>query len=692
MIITQLYIGNDKLDLFKEEGMTINSSVKNVKDLGKVFTDFTRSFTVPASKSNNKIFKHYYNFGIVGGFDARKKQPARIELNTIPFKEGYIKLDGCDLKNNKPYSYKITFFGGLGNLKDLFNEEKLENLNNLDSYLLDSSGEPVEYDSNTIKSYLQLDPSSNDFVVPLITHSKRLFYDSVGSESPNNGNLYWHGGGGTHDHGVNYDELKFAIRVNKIIEEIESVYGITFSNDFFNSSNASYYNLFMWLHRRSGYINSGEQVTQNSLTVTGFGNGSSNNVIIGEKINTSTIRIDSVEVEYMTDVDLILTPNSAYNSVEYVVTIYRDGQFFYRKTIVGAFTIDDSLTTGYVEGDYTVEISSTGTSGVLFDSIVWRFEAQFPPSDDPLSVTTYTSSNFDFGNTTRFLVHKQIPEISIIDFLTGLFKMFNLIAYYNKDTNEIVVKTLDDFYSDSSTIWDITKYVDYSKSTVDVALPYKDVTFKFKDTKSYLASKHKQQFNEEWGTEVYTDSKSISGTKYSVELPFGHMKFERLIDLGTDNDTTIQWGYSVNESQNSYLGSPLLFYPILQSGGNEIQFLDETQSSNGGLSSYVIPSNSVAISSSTSDKNINFKAEINEYSRDSDFNGTLFNEYHKNYISSVFNTKNRLTKLNVNFPTNFILNHTLADTIKYNNQLYRINSIKINTLNGKGTLELLNKL
>lgn len=293
---TQLYIEGERVDLFKQEGITINSSIKDVKDLGKVFTDFTRSFSVPASKTNNKIFKHYYNFDIEGGFDAKKKKDAYINLNSVPFKEGYIKLDGCELRNNKPYAYKITFFGGLGNLKDLFNDEKLEALTGLDDYLLDSGGEPAEYDSDTIKAYLQLNPSSNDVVVPLITHTKRLFYDSVGSEAANNGNLYWHGGGGTHDHGVNYNELKFAIRIHKIIEEIESVYGITFSSDFFDSSNAPYYNLFMWLHRRSGEINSGEQVTQNILTVTDFTLGSVNNIQIGTLVDDKTLRLDSVEM------------------------------------------------------------------------------------------------------------------------------------------------------------------------------------------------------------------------------------------------------------------------------------------------------------------------------------------------------------------------------------------------------------
>ena len=55
--------------MFKDESVSITQSVQNVKDIAKVFTEFTKTFTLP-SKANNKIFKHYYNFDIIRGFDA----------------------------------------------------------------------------------------------------------------------------------------------------------------------------------------------------------------------------------------------------------------------------------------------------------------------------------------------------------------------------------------------------------------------------------------------------------------------------------------------------------------------------------------------------------------------------------------------------------------------------------------------
>ena len=76
MVEIQLYIGGKQVELFKDESITLTQSIQDIRDISKVFTDYTRTFNVPASKNNNKIFKHFHRFNIVG-FDARRKVDAR---------------------------------------------------------------------------------------------------------------------------------------------------------------------------------------------------------------------------------------------------------------------------------------------------------------------------------------------------------------------------------------------------------------------------------------------------------------------------------------------------------------------------------------------------------------------------------------------------------------------------------------
>ena len=93
---------------------------------------------------------------------------------------------------------------------------------------------------------------------------------------------------------------------------------------------------------------------------------------------------------------------------------------------------------------------------------------------------------------------------------------------------------------------------------------------------------------------------------------------------------------------------------------------------------------------SASTTNINFAAEVNEYSPSDNFTGTLFNNYYSTYITQVFNPKRRLIKVNAFLPLKIYHNLQLNDKFQINQQDYKINSITTNLNNGKSQIELLN--
>ena len=51
----------ERVDFFDFESIEVTSTVQDFRDISKVFTDYSKTFNVPASRTNNKIFKHYYN-------------------------------------------------------------------------------------------------------------------------------------------------------------------------------------------------------------------------------------------------------------------------------------------------------------------------------------------------------------------------------------------------------------------------------------------------------------------------------------------------------------------------------------------------------------------------------------------------------------------------------------------------------
>ena len=665
----QLYIEGQRVDMFDDESVVITQTIKNVQDIGKIFTDFTRTFNLPASKTNNKIFKHYYNFHIEDGFDARVRKPANIELNTLPFTDGRVKLEGVDLKDNKPHTYKITFFGSTVTLKDLVGDDTLSGLSSLVSF-------NKLYDASNVKDALQDDPTTNDIIVPLITHTKRLHYNSHSSDTTV-GNLHYKSG---HITGVAYTDLKYAIRLHSIIEAIQTKYGVTFSDDFFVNTNAPYYNLFMWLHRKKGEVENLTGVNQS--IVNQFVNQSDANTLSSISNNT-TLNLLGNHTKYFSkilELDVLTTTSFSISIQNNGIEIYNTGEINSDTTInLTNYDFGYSGTTIYIES----------ASTVVFNSIQW--EIGYRPSPSQLYFKNYTILSYGFISTFTFDITQQIPDIKVIDFLSGLFKMFNLTAYVDKITNEIVAKDLDGFYNGGSS-YDITKYLDVSSSSVNIALPYREVNFQHEDTETFLSAFHRQRYGKTWGKSEYTNGERLDGGIYDIKTPFSQMKYERLVDENGGLNTDVQVGWFVDDNQESYVGKPLLFYPIRQTLTTQIAFLNSSTSQDP-IVSYNIPSNSVALSSSTSSYNMNFFAEQNEYSpADSGFTNTLFQAYYSDYITSVFNPTNRITKVSAYLPLRILLNYTLADRFVISGNSYKINSIKTNLKNGKSDIELLNDL
>jgi len=670
----QLYIEGQRVDMFDDETVSITDTIQNVKDIGKIFTAFSRTFSLPASKINNKIFKHYYNFDIVNGFDARTKKNSNIELNSLPFRDGKIKLEGVDLKDNKPHTYRITFFGSTVTLKDLIGDDKLQSLD------FSAYDQNLEYNNTAIRSALTFDPTTNDIIVPLITHTRRLFYDSV-SHTNGDGNLYYHTGSGNNLHGVFWDDLKYAIRVDSIIQAIGVKYGLTFSDDFFNSTNKHYYNLFLWLHRKKGDV---ENLTGfNQSIVNGWtGSIGAPDPTFTQMVSSTTMRVSGDPQRYLA---YSLTLTSTTSSI-YKVSLQKDGVEVYNTGNVTNGTLIEQGDFNIEQGDYTVYIESNDT--ITFSEIEWDITYR-PYFASDVSIN-YPTGTYGYVSNFNFYISQQIPEMKTIDFLTGIFKTFNLTAYIDKISGDIIVKTLDDFYSDGGS-YDITKYIDNSKSSVNISLPYKEINFEHEDTKTFLAAKHSQQFGKTWGKDSYVGGEKLDGGIYSIKTPFSQLKYERLVDVATGNNTTAQVGYFVDDNQESYFGKPLIFYPIKLTSTTTISFLTD-ESNHVPQTIYNIPSNSVYLTRLEGKQNINFAPEFNEYTGTSDFTDTLFEVFYKNYITSVFNSKNRITKVSAYLPMKILLNYTLADRFIIGDHQYKINSITTNFKNGKSEIELLNDL
>lgn len=662
-----------RIELFGGDAITVTDSIKNAKDPAKVFTTFSQQFVVPASKANNKVFKHYYNHNIENTFDARRKTDAYIEIDNLPFKTGKLSLDGVDMRNNSPYAYRVTFYGKVVNLKDIFREDKLPSLSALD---IDKP-----FNASAVLSALTSADASDGTHIPLITVGQSLYYNS-GTDSEQSGNLHYNA---SVNQGVKHDQLKYAVSLVKVIEAIESKYSLTFASDsFFKAADKFVFNqLYLWCHRKKGEdtVEAGDPIQ-----VT-FADGLSN---FSFYTDDNKLYVDS---PYFTDIEIDLIPSTDGN--KYNVVVHKNGSVLTRlDNRTGTTSIN--VTEDAEFEDYFEVFVETYENDVTFSVLQW--DVSYREDSDPASPIvsdTLSANKLTYDYSFLFNIAANLPDMKIIDFVSGLFKMFNLVAYYEGD--QIQVKPLDEFYTTNEL--DISKYVDIEKSQVNVALPYKEITFKYKDSDTLLAQQHYQEIATvdangrgpfEWGAVEYTDTdpETLSGGSYKVEAPFHHMKFERIIDDYDGTDTNVQWGYFVDDNEETYLGSPLLFYSAIYNPGTLLSFLTPTGTQTFGTAIVRTPSNYRILSETTSDQ-LHFNPEINEFTRVAG-EETLFKQFYQSYIENIFNKTTRLTRVSCMFPAGILIQINLSDVILLNGQKYRINSYTANLKTGKTDLELIN--
>ncbi len=737
-----LYIKNNddvykRVDMFNDETISLTSKIQDVRDIQKVFTDFSQTFTLPASKTNNKLFQHWYNYNIDNGFDARSRKDAVMELDFSPFRRGKISLNNVKMKDNKPFSYEVVFYGNTINLKDLLGDDELSTLGQLDDYTHD-------YTSSNVKNGLQTGLSSGKIIYPLISHTKRFYYDSAQSSPNYSGNLYYN----TSQNGIglDFDDLKPAVKCLTIIEAIEDKYttangyssNVVFTRDFFSSTEFS--NLFLWLSRNKGAIGGDENQEETLSRICGSWGYSSGDLGFNITGDTWTVSTSGHTRRY--DAELTITTTGADQTKPYSVKAI---------DYVTGNTLGQLALGAGASRDFTVQLISTFE--LVNYQIKWIVESNETLSFTPtLDMTEYildpitqtpTGTNtavFNIGGTgasisttSEVIITDNVPKIKTIDFLTGLFKMFNLTAYYiddvaDADFGKIYVDTLDNFYLDAANnpsegSYDITKHIDTKELTIDRAFEFNQINFEYEEPSTLLSINHLEQFNEIFGNEEVRPTFVDRGTKYEVKVPFEHMKFERIIDTNQTGTspysaitspspyiTDILCGYSadgdfesktdVTPNTGNYspvLTKPLVFYAIQESGlssGTGIKWISDGTPVE--ITQYYRPSNTNedGTTSTAASFTINFDDEIDEWNLTNYDGGTnsLFKKFYANYINGIFEEKKRIYKLKGYLPTDILVNYRLNDELVIQDRTFTINSISTNFKTEVSQLELLNKL
>ena len=664
MYKVDLYIEGQRADLFDNENIEINLSVQNIKDISKVFGDFTNSFSIPASAANNKIFKHYYNVDVFGGFDANLRVDAFIEVNNNLFRAGVIELEGVQVRGGEPCAYNVGFYSNVTSLKDTFGEDRLNDL--------DLSAQDHAYTDTSIASgFNSYVPSTGDAIIyPLISPVANWYYNTSGSDhTPNN--ISYHSG---HDeHGVFYYELKPAIKLQKIIDAIETKYGIEFQSDFFDSTDFG--KLFMWCHRRAGYMFKDQP------------NGTTDEVIdftsaTGSGFNTST---DTFTFNQGSMVDMDYIDVAVNSSHAYAISVYRNGELYAKKESSGNSTLR-FITTDLSDGDeFQIKfspIAAWDASAISLGSVTASFV--IVPISTPVNIAT-ASTSLPTNYTADVIIADQMPEQKISDFIGSLVRAFNLVIVPVAN-NKYDIEPLDDWYAEGSTR-DVTEYIDTEEITIRKPSLYRRISFSYNETEAILGEQFRLQNDIGYG-DLRADF-AFDGEEFEVEVGFDHMLFERLSDQDDGSLTTINVGKSITREIEPYVGEPIIFYAAGHILGTETFAYINMDGDEFPFADYWLASNVNSQVSTGVTKTLNFGTEVDPYLLQGYSTG-LYNTYWKDYITDLYDTSRRVFQYNARLPLGVMLALKVNDKLTIGERNYIINQMKLNLTTGEAQLELLN--
>lgn len=669
-MVIKLYIENQRLDLFKDENIEVKSAITDAQDVSKNVGDYSKSFTVPASKNNNQIFKHYYNADIDNTFDARVKVSGRIELDGIPFKTGKWRLSKVSVKKGKASAYTINFFGNLVSLKDKFKKDELS--------ALDLSAFNHSYDSANVLTGLQSSLFSGSIVYPPLA-KKQYYYSSDPADTTNTdtlSNIAFNG----NDVGIIWNDLRAGIKLIDIIEAIETDYDIAFSRDFFGRT--EFDNLYLWLNKGK------EKTTGGGSVQIDFDGGSSDNINFTTDVGSFFTDMADVAIPRVAWlISTTVVPASGYETVPYTIVLLQDDEEVSRNTYTGQdsneyFIENDTAVVREIKWYVECEQEFKFTTNVV------QFKYEYTGGATVTTVYSTTSSQQTIDST--FTIVDNMPKIKIIDFLRGIFKMFKLVVIPENEES-VYVNTIDSYYA-TGTLYDITKYVDFESYDVERGDIFNEINFNYSEPQTILNKEFENNTGIAYGDEELeladADGEPLDGKTLDVKLPFEQVLYERLTDLFDNAQTNFMYGAIVNEEVEPTNVKPHIFYNVSNSiGGKTIGFIDDVSAVNEltgniNLASHTIDFDSALYSTVWGSEFSAYDGELIE--------NTLYKNYYESYILSVFNVKRRNFKYNAVLPLNILTALQLNDVLKIKQNYYRIDNYTLNLLNGQSKLDLIN--
>jgi hypothetical protein len=479
--VVEVRIEGRKLDVFEGFDFSFNYGIADIRNPEKRSTEYSKTIKCPATKNNDELFGHIYDVNISNNYDANttnisvnfnpnKKAEARVIADGVEVMAGVVQLRKIVQKGHA-YTYEVVFIGKLVNIFSVIGDKKI----NEELDFSDLNHELTQ--ANVVSSWSNTD----GYVYPYIDYGKRIEFN-------NTGRVFYP------------NDLRPAIFAKTILNKIFDFAGFTYTSSFFGStlwnqlivpftgksllpdSSQSQNRLFRallpaetiltnWFNVSTGLYYKTLDISNDS-TGGGFDSGNNYtttglNYLVPETgiytfNHTATIKVQR-DLGSVTRVYSL----TGSNLKAQIFKVDTNGQ----QTVLTETTFP--IQTGsYLEQSFSIAL--TAPEEVLFagDRVYYRLwidnqsliisapTGQILPLSNFFTDFEITATEAEFSNEAiidafegDLLDFSTIaPDCTMADFLTSIFKMFNLFVEVDPNNEKnLLIETRDTFYSQGGT-------------------------------------------------------------------------------------------------------------------------------------------------------------------------------------------------------------------------------------------------
>lgn len=581
-MVTEIFINNTQIDLSEDLSIPLNYAIADIREPQKRNTNFSKTVVLPGTASNNVLFSHIWDIGvnlISSGntnfnptFNPNLKADVLVLQDGNEVFKGFAKLDNIVNTDGK-VEYEMSFYGNLANIFTTLGESKLSDLD-LSEYdhTYNKTNQTNSWATSIIKNgstYVNFsggNPTGEGYVYPMID--------------------YGFGNGTSFDVRHFYPAVYVKTIIDKIFSEAGFQYQSTFfTSQFFKRLIIPYTeNTLRYSDAQLAQITSqasnlssmpysagpGTNPTWWNLQgqILQFNNDSTApNVDLGNNFNTSTYKYTAPKAgNYF--ITLYVAINVKHNNSTSPDTLFYQGSLpsqIFRSigtidikgggnTLLNSISVflTTSLNVTVTGNALLVLVPTNITSGTTTSTYYYSIQTNvyLTAGQQVWGAYNSTISNiYKFGGTCTVnfepatylnvkyndltlaegdtLTMNQIlsQKVKQVDFLSSIFKMFNLyVDQDNTTSNKLIIETRDDYFASSGgTTLDWSYKLDYSKAYELKPmgdLESRNYLYTYKDDSDYYNELYKKKFGEIYGQKDYDINNDFLKEEVKTELIF----------------------------------------------------------------------------------------------------------------------------------------------------------------------------